>query len=387
MLDYCNNGLLLVDLPHNTIRLLTYVSDFGTSCKMDNPDDQIPTKHGADKKSPNELRFMNLNRMVLHIAFTVPTEGIAANPVKSTLFHLFTPCVFVLYALVLTAQVLGVYHYWGDLDVTMENLFLTTGFVMCYWEGAYFKIKRKEIWKIFDRLDSTPVPSTSNLVLSETYKRIVKEAQSNCKKLSWFIFLSVNVGTLMWAVFPIVNLLIHSLSEYESTDEDTASQESANKPWPYLMYIIWVPYDLSTMSMYAVTYLIQVTVYFTASLYNTSSNIVFLNMVLHATAKFKVVESSLLHVGRMISENAERVKNEIQDITDKSDRSNGKEYLHVEDTTINSHLHFRNSTSTRDDYLAESLLQLRSDREFISHSSDIEDILVEYIKQHQDAIE
>lgn len=381
MLDYCNNRLLLDDLPYDMIILLIYISDFGTSCKMGNPDDQIPSKSEADKQSPNELKFMNLNRMVLHIAFTVPTERIAANPVKSALFHLFTPCVFVLYALMLAAQILGVYHYWGDLDVTMENLFLTTGFVMCYWEGAYFKMKRKQIWKIFDRMDSTPIPSTSNLVLSETYKRIVNEAQSNCKKLSWFIFLSVNVGTLMWAVFPIVNLLIHSLSEHKNIDEDTTSQKSANKPWPYLMYIIWVPYDLTTMSTYAVTYLIQVIVYFTASLYNTSSNIVFLNMVLHATAKFKVVESSLLHMGKMISENADRVKNEIQDTTDKSDCSKGKESLYTEDTITSSHSHSRNSKSTPDEYLAGSVLQ------FCSHSSDIEDVLVEYIKQHQDAIE
>lgn len=386
MPDYCNNGHFLDDLPYDMIILLTYVSDFGT-CKMGNPNDQILTKSGSDKKSPNELKFMNLNRMVLHIAFTVPTETIAANPVKSTLFHLYTPCIFVLYALVLAAQMLGVYHYWGDLDVTMENLFLTTGFVMCYWEGAYFKIKREKIWKIFDRLDSTPVPSTSNLVLSETYKRIVNEAQSNCKKLSWFIFLSVNVGTLMWAVFPIVNLLIHSLSDHESIVEETASQKSSNKPWPYLMYIIWVPYDVTTMSMYAVTYLIQVIVYFTASLYNTSSNIVFLNMVLHATAKFKVVESSLLHMGKMISENVDRVKNDIQDITDTSDCSNGKEFLYAEDLITNSHSHSRNSTSTSEEYLAGSVPQLRSDREFSPHSSDIEDFLVEYIKQHQDAIE
>jgi hypothetical protein len=104
-------------------------------------------------------------------------------------------------------------------------------------------------------------------------------------------------------------------------------------------------------------------------------------MVLHATAKFKVVESSLLHMGKMISENADRVKNEIQDTTDKSDCSKGKESLYTEDTITSSHSHYRNSTSTPDEYLAGSVLQ------FCSHSSDIEDVLVEYIKQHQDAIE
>jgi hypothetical protein len=141
------------------------------------------------------------------------------------------------------------------------------------------------------------------------------------------------------------------------------------------------------MSLYAVTYLIQVIVYFTASLYNTSSNIVFLNMVLHATAKFKVVESSLLHMGKMIYENADRVKNEIQDITDKSECSNGKESPCVEDAVTNSRLHSRNSTSTPDEYLAGSVHQLCIDTEFSSHSPEIEDFLVECIKQHQDAIE
>jgi hypothetical protein len=348
---------------------------------------KTPIKSESDKKSPSELNFMNLNRLVLHISFTVPTESIAASPVKSTFFYLFTPCVFVLYALVFAAQTLGVYHYWGDLDVTMENLFLTTGFVMCFWEGAYFKIKREEIWKIFDRVDSKPVPNVSNLALSDTHKRIVIEAQSNCKKLSWFIFLSVNVGTLMWAVFPIVNLLIHSLTEHDRSEEDSASQNSANKPWPYLMYIIWVPYDITKMHMYAVTYLIQVIVYFAASLYNTGSNIVFLNMVLHATAKFKIVESSLLHMGKMISENASSVKNEIQDNVEKCDCDNGTEYLYAEGRITSSHSHSTNCTSTADEYLAGSVTQLCSDGHFAPHSSEIEDFLVECIKQHQDAIE
>jgi hypothetical protein len=354
---------------------------------MGNLNNKAVTENGSDKKSAHEFKFMSLNRTILHLAFTVPTESIAASRMKSTLFYLFTPCVFVLYALVLVAQVLGVYHYWGDLDVTMENLFLTTGFVMCYWEGAYFKIKRDEIWKNFDRLDSKPVPNVSNVSLNETHKLIVSEAQSNCKKLSWFIFLSVNVGTLMWAVFPIVNLLIRSLTEHDRFVEESAALKSANKPWPYLMYIIWVPYDITVSKLYAVTYLIQVIVYFTASLYNTSSNIVFLNMVLHATAKFKVVESSLLHMAKMISENDGTVKNEIQDTADMSECGNGKEHLYAENTGTSSRSHSRNSTSTADRYLAGSVLQLSTDGDLSSYPSEVEDFLVECVKQHQDAIE
>jgi hypothetical protein len=299
---------------------------------------------------------------------------------------MFTPCVFVLYVLVFAAQTLGVYHYWGDLDVTMENLFLTTGFVMCFWEGAYFKIKREEIWKIFDRVDSKPVPNVSNSALSDTHKRIVTEAQSNCRKLSWFIFLSVNVGTLMWAVFPIVNLLIHSLTEHDRFEEESTSQETANKPWPYLMYIIWVPYDVRKTHMYAVTYVIQVIVYFSASLYNTGSNVVFLNMVLHATAKFKVVESSILHMGKMISEKADS-KKDIHDNAERYDCGSGKEYNYAEDGVTSSHSHSRNSAGTADECLAGSVPQFCSDGDFGPPSSEIEDFLVECIRQHQDAIE
>jgi hypothetical protein len=353
---------------------------------MGNLDNQTTTERVEDEISPKELKVMSLNRMVLHISFTVPTKTISASRLKSGLYHLFTPCVFVLYALMLTAQILGVYQYWGDLDVTMENLFLTTGFIMCYWEGAYLKIKREQIWKIFDRIDSAPVPNTSNSALSETHKRIVKEAHSSCMKLSWFIFLSVNVGTLMWAVFPLVNLLVHSLSEDESTDEDTMSQESAYKPWPYLMYIIWVPYDTTTMPMYAVTYLVQVIVYFTASLYNTSSNIVFLNLVLHATAKFKVVESSFLSMGEMMSVNKGEAEDRLEEITTPECRS-GKETLNDEDIVRYNKLHSRTSITVPNNHTVGNDLQLCLDREFSFESSEIEDFLVECIKQHQDAIE
>jgi hypothetical protein len=182
--------------------------DFGGN----QPSRQFEEVHG----SSHDFRLMHLNRMVLHIAFTGPTKKISSSRLMSSLYYLFTPCIFLLYALVLTAQALGVYQYWGDLDITMENLFLTTGFVMCYWEGAYMKTKRVQIWRILDRMDAKPVPDTADQALRKVHERIVNETQSNCKKLSWFIFLSVNVGTLMWAVFPLVNLLIHSLSEDES---------------------------------------------------------------------------------------------------------------------------------------------------------------------------
>jgi len=323
---------------------------------------------------------MRLNRMVLHISFTVPTQSISASIFKSSLYNLFTPVVFVLYTLILAAQLLGVYQYWGDLDITMENLFLTTGFVMCFWEGAYMKIKREQIWRICDRIDSTPVPNTSSSVLKKTHKKILNETQSTCKILSWFIFLSVNVGTLMWAVFPLVNLLIHSLS-----DGDAEPQNATDKPWPYLMYIIWTPYDVTTMSMYALTYTVQVMVYFAASLYNTSSNIVFLNLVLHATAKFKVVEYSLLHIGEIMSENTDEVKDEIGEFTGSSERGKGKESFHDEDR--GSRLESTTSERARNNCVVGSDLQFCLDKEFNSDSSGIEDFLVECIKQHQDAIE
>jgi hypothetical protein len=341
---------------------------------MDSFDNQPSNNPDEVESSSNDLILMRLNRMVLHIAFTVPTKKISSSPLKSSFYYLFTPCVFLLYTLVLTAQILGVYQYWGDLDLTMENLFLTTGFVMCYWEGAYLKIKAMQIWRIFDRLDSMPVPNTSDPALRKVHERIVKEAQSNCTKLSWFIFVSVNVGTLMWAIFPLVNLLIHSLSE------DQPPKETANKPYPYLMYIIWVPYDVTTAQMYAVTYLVQVVVYFTASLYNTSSIIVFINMVLHATAKFKVVESSILRMGEIMSEKGDGVVGEIEKIAGISECKS--ENVYGENVVIDGHMYPRIPVGDPGDDD-----QLCLDTELSSHLSEVEGFLVECIKQHQDAIE
>jgi len=345
---------------------------------MDSKDNQLPSKGEEEESSSHDFRLMRLNRMVLHIAFTVPTKKISSSPLMSSLYYLFTPCVFLLYSLILTAQALGVYQYWGDLDVTMENLFLTTGFVMCYWEGAYMKIKRVQIWRIFDRMDAKPVPDTSDQALRKVHERIVNEAQSNCKKLSWFIFLSVNVGTLMWAVFPLVSLLIHSLSE----KEEEAPQETANKPHPYLMYIIWVPYDLTTAHTYALTYLLQVIVYFTASLYTTSSNIVFINLVLHATAKLKVVEASILRMGEIMSEKGEEIGGETGKIARTSEDTSGKENFYGEEVVKDGDTFPRIPLSASGDDL-----QLCTDAELISDFSAVEGFLVECIQQHQDAIE
>jgi hypothetical protein len=234
------------------------------------------------------------------------------------------------------------------------------------------KTKRVQIWRIFDRMDAKPVPDTSDQALRKVHERIVNEAQSNCKKLSWFIFLSVNVGTLMWAVFPLVNLLIHSLSE------DETPQETANKPHPYLMFIIWVPYDLTAAQTYALTYLLQVVVYFTASLYTTSSNIVFINLVLHATAKFKVVEASVLRMGEIMSEKGEGVGDEMGKIAGTS----GKENFYGEDVVKDGDTYPRIPLGASGDDL-----QLCLDTELSSDSSAVEGFLVECIQQHQDAIE
>jgi hypothetical protein len=337
---------------------------------------QPSSKFEEAQSSSHDFRLMYLNRMVLHIAFTVPTKKISSSPLKSSLYYLFTPCVFLLYTLVLAAQALGVYQYWGDLDITMENLFLTTGFVMCYWEGAYMKTKGVQIWRIFDRLDAKPVPDIADQALRKVHERIVNETQSNCKKLSWFIFLSVNVGTLMWAVFPLVNLLIHSLSE------DEKPQQTTNKPHPYLMYIIWVPYDLTAVLTYALTYLLQVIVYFTASLYNTSSNIVFINLVLHATAKFKVVEASILRMGEIMSEKGEGVGGEIGKIAETSECASRKESFNGEDVVQDGDTHPRIPLGASGEDL-----QLCLDTELGSDFSRVEGFLVECIQQHQDAIE
>ncbi|KAJ9591130.1 hypothetical protein L9F63_002351 [Diploptera punctata] len=253
----------------------------------------------------------------------------------------------------------------------MEDLFLTLGFVMCYWEGAYMKIKKEHVWRIFGILDSKPLPNVRNNKLKEIHIKDIKEVMSQCKFISWFIFLSVNVGTLMWAIFPLVNLTIHKFSENSEQEDDELRK--ANKPWPYLMYIIWVPYDATTMPMYAVTYAIQVLVYFTASLYNTASNIVFINLILHATGKFKIVESSFLFIEEILRRNKSTYGR-------KMDKIYRDEEISIEDgeNDLNNRIDMQNI----DDFPSNEEISI--DKRIAN--TEMEHFLIECIKQHQEAI-
>ncbi|XP_069696751.1 odorant receptor 4-like [Periplaneta americana] len=238
--------------------------------------------------------LMGLNLALLFYAGVIPTEGIASSPFKLRLYRCYPVLMVALYCLVLTAQCLAIYKFWGNLDAITDNAFTMVGVFMCYIQAAYAVTHSQGILNLVHNLENKLTPKMKTLASTEEQHQLVMGAARKARVLTWTMFVIVHGMLCSWIALPIA----HKYSQnHAQTDPD--------KPSPYFCFIIWLPFDAIHSPVYEIVYTIQTICFLMACLYYTSINTVFLTFIIHTATQFKILIMSLKDMDKLFPVNEE----------------------------------------------------------------------------------
>jgi hypothetical protein len=227
---------------------------------------------------------MGLNLALLFSAGILPTHRIASSAWKLHLYRAYLALMVLLYLMVLTAQCLAIYKFWGDLDAMTDTAFIMVGVFMCYIQAAYTITNSEKILQLVDTLENKLTPTMKLLASRQEQYNLVTNTARKTRLLTWTMFVIVHGMLISWIAMPV----IHRYSE--------GAQEvnfDSDKPSPYFCFIIWLPFEATRSPVYEVVYSVQTICFLMACLYYTSVNTVFMTFIIHTATQFKILVISL----------------------------------------------------------------------------------------------
>lgn len=227
---------------------------------------------------------MGLNLALLFSAGVLPTHRVASSSWRLRLYRAYPVLMVLLYIMVLTAQCLAIYKFWGDLDAITDTAFTMVGVFMCYIQAAYTITNSEKILQLVETLENKLTPTMKTLVSRQDQSIIVTNTARKTRLLTWTMFVIVHGMLISWIAMPI----IHRYSE-----EAQEMNFDSDKPSPYFCFIIWLPFDATRSPVYEIVYSVQTICFLMACLYYTSVNTVFMTFIIHTATQFKILVMSL----------------------------------------------------------------------------------------------
>lgn len=227
---------------------------------------------------------MGLNLTLLFVAGLLPSPYIASSSWKLRLYRAYPALMLVLYFMVLTAQCLAIYKFWGDLDAITDNAFTMVGVFMCYIQAAYALTNSRKILRLVDTLETKLTPQMEKLASREEQSIMITNTTHKTRMLTWTMFVIVHGMLISWIAMPIIQ-------KYSQVAEEVDFDPS--KPSPYFCFIIWLPFNATHSPIYEIVYTVQTICFLMSCLYFTSMNTVFLTFIIHTATQFKALVMSL----------------------------------------------------------------------------------------------
>jgi hypothetical protein len=238
----------------------------------------------------NDWNLMGLNLALLCSAGILPTRSIASSSWRLRLYRAYPVLMVLLYLMVLIAQCLAVFMFWGDLDAMTDTAFTMVGVFMCHIQAAYGITNGEKILHLVDTLENKLTPPMRTLASRQEQFDIMESTARKTRLLTWTMFLIVHGMLMSWIAMPLVH---RYRREAEQVDMDP------DKPSPYFCFIIWLPFDATLSPAYEIVYSVQAICFLMSCLYYTSVNTVFMTFIIHTATQFKILVISLRDMDRL----------------------------------------------------------------------------------------
>jgi len=247
--------------------------------------------------------LMGLNLTLLFFAGVLPTPRVASSSWRLRVYRAYPVVMVALYFMVLTAQCLAVYKFWGDLDAITDNAFTMVGVFMCHIQASYAVTNGHKILRLVEVLENKLTPQMKTLTSRKEQTIIITTTAHQTRLLTWVMFVIVHGMLITWIAIPLVHKYSHGT---EDADFDSG------KPSPYFCFIIWLPFKATASPVYEIVYSVQTICFLMSCLYYTSINTVFMTFIIHTATQFKIVVMSLRDLDKLFPVHNVKLEEESQ---------------------------------------------------------------------------
>jgi len=274
------------------------------------------TSQEAGEKLEQRLNLMEASLKLLNISGIIPSKEICSSLWKYRLYRLCQMLSYTLYVIVAVLQVLGFYHYWGDLVITTDNLAVITTFMIGYIPTIFAMINSTDICGLIDYLEESSILNLSRIRSNTKHMKIIQEAKISASHLTWFAVVSLLITIFFWTLYPLV------LLRFRSEPEGRENHEDLRTTFQCLVYVMLIPSDLRDSYLYGIIYLFQAITFSMALIYLIGLAPLYLNLIVYTTAQFKIVSEAINEIDNSLPYQQENER--MADFAEINARPDGK---------------------------------------------------------------
>jgi hypothetical protein len=188
----------------------------------------------------------------------------------------------------MAAQILAMYHFWGDVDIVTDCAGTFFAFVACFFDYLYLIEHEKGVLHVCELLEGSPIPKVVNTPhLVKKYLGIVEGCRREIRIVMRCFWGLAVLGSIKWLIFNP----IHDLVVYRHFLNKTSND---NKPDADFVFIIWFPFDATWSPLFEVVYMFQSVLLVMAACHNICANSTFISFMVHAWGKLEIAESTMI---------------------------------------------------------------------------------------------
>ena len=217
-------------------------------------------------------------------------------PAKSSsfiklIYKTFTVSMHVFYALTVVFEFTAVVIHWGDIPVVATTMAAMTGLLASMISSIHFLRNRKKFLSLVDILRSEFVAK-----LKSKYMKFISNAERDILLFSLFLYPVGLSISFTWIVAPFLNS--NPLYNFKNGNNVTEGNSVEN-----LIYVVWLPFEIDKSPQFEIVIVLQVFVMTFAVIMICALDLVFLSLMSHAAALFRVLCAMLNDMHENVTEN------------------------------------------------------------------------------------
>jgi hypothetical protein len=292
-------------------------------------------------------------------------------PAKSSsfirlIYKTFTVFIHIVYVLTVLAELIAVVIHWGNIPVIATTSGAMAGLVASTCTSMHFLRNRQKFIGLIDMLKSEFVAK-----LKPKYMIFIFNAERESILCGLLLSPLAVIIDFIWIMVPFLNT--NPLYNFKN-EQDVTEGSRLEK----LIYVMWLPFDFEKSPQFEILIVLQVFVMTAALVMICAVDLVFLSLMSHAAAHFRVLCAMLNDMHENVTENNLHTKRHVASLHIGTDASFTKEV-----TVSLNDSPFSHSLSGYTDRSARRLLEM----ECLKHEHLEEDLfrqyLAECIRHHQ----
>jgi hypothetical protein len=198
-----------------------------------------------------KLNVFQFNVKLFNIAGVIPSENINSSSWKFALFRIFQVLSLLLDISMMTLQFLGIYYYWGNLNVIADIIGILAASVFLNFIGSYTNIFWKNICDVTDTFETNSIFCSELVRSNPKHMKIVNETVNQAKIYNKLISMTVNLE-------PIIYILPTFVQHLMTSDDDIIQvAETVDGITKYFPFVIWLPPGIKQEIIIRVIYGLQ----------------------------------------------------------------------------------------------------------------------------------